>query len=210
MYTKLGIDVGPEAGVHEQVAALYPTAKGLVLQYMASEARCVLALHGVPHMNLLSAEDFDDMVERLGDVFTASSTTVTPAENNEAAESQDDRMSQAPTDEIVKPTSETHIRASEALAKLKQTKLVRKKVAKLGGCTAEESVILKNLRLDPTMENRIQLEVWKDKVKDQASLGRVEDDLVHIFAAMAGNTIDDDDDLEAERRRLMKEAHRFA
>ena len=97
-----------------------------------------------------------------------------------------------------------------ALAKLKQTKLVRKKVAKLGGCTAEESVILKNLRLDPTMENRIQLEVWKDKVKDQASLGRVEDDLVHIFAAMAGNTIDDDDDLETERRRLMKAAPRLA
>ena len=125
----------------------------------------------------------------------------------------DDTRSQAPTDENVpstKPMSETHIRAGKALTKMKETKLVRKKVAKRGGCTAEESVTLNKLRLDATMENRIRLEVWKDKVKDQASLGRLDDDLVFIFAAMAGNTIDDDDDLEAERRRLMKEAHRFA
>ena len=52
------------------------------------------------------------------------------------------------------------------------------------------------------MENRIRLEIWKDKVKDQVSLGRMEDDLVFIFDAMAGNVIEHDDDLEAERRRL--------
>ena len=59
------------------------------------------------------------------------------------------------------------------------------------------------------MENRIRLEVWKDKVKDQASLGRLDDDLVWIFAAMAGNTIEDDDALEAERRRLMEAVPRL-
>ena len=51
--------------------------------------------------------------------------------------------SQAPTDENVartKPTSETRIRAGNAHSKMKETELARKKVAKLGGCTAEESM----------------------------------------------------------------------
>ena len=85
-------------------------------------------------------------------------------------------------------------------------KAARRKMAKQGGCTANESVYLNNLRLDATMENRVRLEVWKDKVKDQAALGRMEDDLVFIFSAMAGNLIESDEQLEGDRRSLMETA----
>jgi len=218
MHTCFALNVGPDASVHDEVLDVYPNADEKTLELLECMALTFLALHGVTRIQELGRTEMIELFDNFAAIIstTAEVQVVSLAAASGVGidgEIGDDTRSQAPTDENVpstKPMSETHIRAGKALTKMKETKLVRKKVAKRGGCTAEESVTLNKLRLDATMENRIRLEVWKDKVKDQASLGRLDDDLVFIFAAMAGNTIDDDDDLEAERRRLMKEAHRFA
>ena len=229
MHTSFALDAQPGATVHEEILALHPNADNRTLELLECTALGFVGLRGVSRIQELSRtatlELFDNFAlivsttagggsGNMGGGCAGAPGVVTEggAVDVTDADAEDDLKSQATTEENVPHTkllSETRKRAAKALAQMSQTKTAQKKVAKQRALTAEESVCLNNLCLDATMENRVRLEVWKDKAKDQAALGRMDGDLVFVFSAMAGNLIENAGDLEEERRKLITGAPRL-
>ena len=101
-------------------------------------------------------------------------------------------------------------RAANALAKMKPTKLHRKK-ADTEDATSEQLVALKNLNLDPSRENRAKMMTFMLAAKDQAALERpLRPELVYIFAAVADIDASTEANFEDARAKLTVAALDFA